>query len=176
MATRSAVQTAQPLRLEGAVIVFGVPPNLIEAAKPRFHRAADSIREAFSRRLGRTMKFKIEPAEDFTEISATVRPSGRSGGGGAPSGEAQRDESPLGEPPPDDETPDPGASSRQFTNPRSTSISPRPSTRATSTPARRPSGFSSNSSGRRSWRRNRATDADSAEPAVFGRMRAQVRG
>jgi DNA polymerase-3 subunit gamma/tau len=117
MATRTAVQTAQPLRLEGPVIVFGVPPNLIEAATPRFHRAADSIREAFSRRLGRTMKFKIAPAEDFTEISATVRPSGRSGGGGAPSGEARRDEPPLGEPPPDDETPDPGASSRQVHEP-----------------------------------------------------------
>ena len=77
MATRSAVQTAQPLRLEGEVIVFGVPPNLIDAAKPRFQRAADSIREAFSQRLGRTMKFKIEPADDFTAIGGAVKPGPR---------------------------------------------------------------------------------------------------
>jgi DNA polymerase-3 subunit gamma/tau len=112
MATRTAVQTAQPLRLEGHVIVFGVPPNLIEAAKPRFHRAADSIREAFSRRLGRTMKFKIAPAEDFTEISATVRGSGGASGpggrGGGRGGDPSRDEPPLGEPPPDDDPPDSG--------------------------------------------------------------------
>ena len=90
MATRSAVQTAQPLRLEGAVIVFGVPPNLIDAAKPRFQRAADSIREAFSHRLGRTMKFKIEPADDFTAIGGAVKPGPR-----------PRDEPPIGEPPAD---------------------------------------------------------------------------
>jgi DNA polymerase-3 subunit gamma/tau len=99
MATRTAVQTAQPLRLEDSVIVFGVPPNLIEAAKPRFHRAADSIREAFSRRLGRTMKFKITPADDFTNInaSAPAAKAARSGGRKA------ADEPPIGEPPPDDE-------------------------------------------------------------------------
>jgi DNA polymerase-3 subunit gamma/tau len=99
MATRTAVQTAQPLRLEGAVIVFGVPPNLIEAAKPRFHRAADSIREAFSRRLGRTMKFKIAPAEDFTAINATV-PAARAKQSPARS---RAEEPPIGEPPPDDD-------------------------------------------------------------------------
>jgi len=99
MATRTAVQTAQPLRLEGAVIVFGVPPDLIEAAKPRFHRAADSIREAFSRRLGRTMKFKITPADDFTAINATV-PGGRSI---TTASRPRQEEPPIGEPPPDDD-------------------------------------------------------------------------
>ena len=102
MATRTAVQTAQPLRLEGAVIVFGVPPNLIEAAKPRFHRAADSIREAFSRRLGRTMKFKIAPAEDFTAIDAAApRGAKRGGARGAGPDEPPIGEPPLGEPPPE---------------------------------------------------------------------------
>jgi hypothetical protein len=112
MATRAAVQTAQPLRLEGAVIVFGVPPNLIEAAKPRFHRAADSIREAFSRRLGQTMKFKITAAEDFTAINAGINAGASSSSPPAPAkragakrGAAPRadDEPPIGEPPPDDD-------------------------------------------------------------------------
>jgi DNA polymerase-3 subunit gamma/tau len=112
MATRTAVQTAQPLRLEGAVIVFGVPPNLIEAAKPRFHRAADSIREAFSRRLGQTMKFKITAAEDFTAINPGVNPGVNPSPAPAPAkragakrGAAPRveDDPPIGEPPPDDD-------------------------------------------------------------------------
>lgn len=64
VATRNAVQEAQPLRVEEDVIVFGVPPKLIEAAKPRFKREADTIRDALSERLGRKLRFNLVP-HDF---------------------------------------------------------------------------------------------------------------
>lgn len=66
VATRSAVQNAQPLRVDGDVIVFGVPPKLIEAAKPRFKKEADAIRAALADRLGRNLRFTLEPAEQFS--------------------------------------------------------------------------------------------------------------
>jgi DNA polymerase III subunit gamma/tau len=79
-ATRSAVQAAQPLRVDGDVIVFGVSPSLVEAARPRFKKEADTIRAALAERLGRSVKFNLVPAEDFTtgdagRARATVAPS-----------------------------------------------------------------------------------------------------
>jgi hypothetical protein len=44
---------------DGNVIVFGVPTALMEAAKPRFQRAATPIREALASRLGREPRFKL---------------------------------------------------------------------------------------------------------------------
>jgi DNA polymerase III subunit gamma/tau len=64
VATRNAVQEAQPLRVEKDVIVFGVPPKLIDAARPRFKREADTIRDALSERLGRKLRFNLVP-HDF---------------------------------------------------------------------------------------------------------------
>jgi hypothetical protein len=65
VATRSAVQNAQPLRVDGDIVVFGVPPGIIEAAKPRFKKEADTIRAALADRLGRSVRFNLEPAEEF---------------------------------------------------------------------------------------------------------------
>jgi hypothetical protein len=65
VATRSAVQNAQPLRVDGDIVVFGVPPRIIEAAKPRFKKEADTIRAALADRLGRSVRFNLEPAEEF---------------------------------------------------------------------------------------------------------------
>ncbi len=65
VATRSAVQEAQPLKVEGDVITFGVPPRLLEAANPRFRREADTIRSALSERLGRKARFTIVAHEGF---------------------------------------------------------------------------------------------------------------
>ncbi len=65
VATRSAVQNAQPLRVDDDVVVFGVPPAMIEAAKPRFKKEADTIRAALAHRLGRTVRFNLEPADEF---------------------------------------------------------------------------------------------------------------
>lgn len=66
VATRSAVQSAQPLRVDDDVLVFGVPPTMLEAARPRFKKEADTIRTALAERLGRSLKFTLEPAEQFS--------------------------------------------------------------------------------------------------------------
>jgi len=65
IATKSSVQDAQPIGIEdGNVIVFGVPSSTIEAAKPRFQRAATPIREALASRLGREPRFKLVVHDD----------------------------------------------------------------------------------------------------------------
>ncbi len=64
-ATRSAVQQAQPLRFEGDVLVFGVAPQMLGAARDRFRSQADIVREALTDKLGKRFKFKLEPAPQF---------------------------------------------------------------------------------------------------------------
>ena len=72
VATRSAVQEAQPLSVEGDVVTFGVSPRLIEAAKPRFRREADTIRNALSQRVGQSLRFNLIAHEGFSsERSST---------------------------------------------------------------------------------------------------------
>jgi hypothetical protein len=90
VATRSAVQAAQPLRVDDGVLVFGIPPSMIEAAKPRFKKEADTIRAALADRLGRNLKFTLEPAEQFSL-------------GGAP----RSAESPAADEPPPEIAPEP---------------------------------------------------------------------
>jgi DNA polymerase-3 subunit gamma/tau len=63
VATRSAVQQAQPIELKDDVITFAVPRGLIEAARPRFKREADTIRVALTERLGRKLKFQVIAGE-----------------------------------------------------------------------------------------------------------------
>jgi DNA polymerase-3 subunit gamma/tau len=65
-ATRSAVQNAQPVRFDGDVLVFGVAPELLAAARDRFKREADNVRDALAERLGRRFKFKLEPARELS--------------------------------------------------------------------------------------------------------------
>jgi DNA polymerase III subunit gamma/tau len=74
VATRSAVQEAQPLSVEGDVVTFGVSPRLIEAAKPRFRREADTIRDALSQRVGRSLRFNLIAHEGFTGASTSAAP------------------------------------------------------------------------------------------------------
>ncbi|HMG27748.1 MAG TPA: DNA polymerase III subunit gamma/tau [Acidimicrobiia bacterium] len=66
VATRSAVQEAQPLSVDGDVVTFGVSPRLIEAARPRFRREADTIREALSRHVGASLRFNLVEHEGFS--------------------------------------------------------------------------------------------------------------
>jgi DNA polymerase III subunit gamma/tau len=66
VATRSAVQEAQPLSVEGDVVTFGVSPRLIEAARPRFRREADTIREALSQQVGTNLRFNLVAHEGFS--------------------------------------------------------------------------------------------------------------
>ena len=72
VATRSAVQEAQPLSVDGDVVTFGVSPRLIEAAKPRFRREADTIRGALSERVGRNLRFNLIAHEGFSAPSTSA--------------------------------------------------------------------------------------------------------
>jgi DNA polymerase-3 subunit gamma/tau len=75
VATRSAVQEAQPLSVEGDVVTFGVSPRLIEAARPRFRREADTIRQALSQHVGTSLRFNLVAHEGFNgEPSASPPP------------------------------------------------------------------------------------------------------
>lgn len=74
-ATRASVQHAQPLRVEGEVVVFGVPPHLLSIARDRFKREADAVRAALAERLGRPMRFGLEAADDLSEPVPSVPPA-----------------------------------------------------------------------------------------------------
>jgi len=76
VATRSAVQEAQPLSVEGDVVTFGVSPRLIEAARPRFRREADVIRKALSRHVGASLRFNLVEHEGFSGEPSASAPSG----------------------------------------------------------------------------------------------------
>jgi hypothetical protein len=64
-ATRAAAQEAQPLSITDDVITFGVAPNMLANARPRFQKEADTIRDALSTRVGRRMKFLIVAHDGF---------------------------------------------------------------------------------------------------------------
>jgi hypothetical protein len=74
VATRSAVQEAQPLSVDGDVVTFGVSPRLIEAARPRFRREANTIRDALSRHVGTSLRFNLVPHEGFSGERAASAP------------------------------------------------------------------------------------------------------
>jgi DNA polymerase III subunit gamma/tau len=100
VATRSAVQEAQPLSVDADVIVFGVPPRLVEVAKPRFKRNAEAIREALSGRLGRSLRFTLV-AHDFAvpaDMSRDVGPSSPSDLSAPPPALSVVDDEELGDP------------------------------------------------------------------------------
>ncbi|HEY7105318.1 MAG TPA: DNA polymerase III subunit gamma/tau [Acidimicrobiia bacterium] len=64
-ATKAAAQEAQPIKLDGDVITFGVARSHFGNAEPRFKKEADNIRDALSSRLGRRMRFKLVAHEGF---------------------------------------------------------------------------------------------------------------
>jgi hypothetical protein len=73
VATRSAVSNAQPLRVDGDIVIFGVPPAVIEAARPRFKKEADTIRDALAQHLGRTVRFNLESTDQFSTGGGSSR-------------------------------------------------------------------------------------------------------
>jgi hypothetical protein len=87
-ATRAAAQEAQPLSIDEGVITFGVAPNMLANARPRFKKEADTIRDALSARLGRRMMFNLVPHDGFDA---------------APSRSSASRQPPPDEPPPEDE-------------------------------------------------------------------------
>ena len=60
---RASIQEAQPVRVDGNVIVFGVARSHIDTVKPKFQRDADAIRGAFIERLGGPPRFAFSPHE-----------------------------------------------------------------------------------------------------------------
>jgi DNA polymerase-3 subunit gamma/tau len=92
-ATRSAVQHAQPLRFDDDVLVFGVAPQMLGAARERFRSQAELVREALAARLGRRFKFKLEAAPEFAvdgpaeDGPAEEASDGDALGGDVPSGD-----------------------------------------------------------------------------------------
>jgi hypothetical protein len=56
---RSAIQEAQPIAVEGNVIIFGVSRTQMDNVKPRFQKEAHAIREQFIAQLGSPPKFKF---------------------------------------------------------------------------------------------------------------------
>jgi DNA polymerase-3 subunit gamma/tau len=92
-ATRSAVQNAQPVSFDGDVLVFGVPPEMLGAARERFKREADTVREALAGRLGKRFKFNLVADEQVSLSGSSGAPAA---GGPAPA------------PAPDDGTAPPG--------------------------------------------------------------------
>jgi DNA polymerase-3 subunit gamma/tau len=72
-ATRAAVQPAQPVRVDGDVVTFGVAPGLVEAARPRFKKEADTIRAALAARLGCSVKFTLVASEAFATVGDADR-------------------------------------------------------------------------------------------------------
>lgn len=72
---RSVLQEAQPLRLEGDVVVFGAPPAAIARVKPRLKQEAGAIRAAFAERIGLPPRFRVVAHEGFSaEIDLRTEP------------------------------------------------------------------------------------------------------
>ena len=108
VATRSAVQEAQPLSVEGDVVTFGVSPRLIEAARPRFRREADTIRDALSQQVGTNLRFNLVAHEGFGgERTASAQPA-------PPVAEPEEHDDIVTEP--DESTAPPGVESASPTN------------------------------------------------------------
>ncbi len=60
---RASVQEAQPVAVDGNVVVFGVARTHIDAVRPKFQKNADAIRDVFIAELGSPPRFKFTPHE-----------------------------------------------------------------------------------------------------------------
>ena len=60
---KTSIMEAQPVRVDGNVIVFGVARTHIDIVRPKFQKDADAIREAFIRELGAAPRFSFAPHE-----------------------------------------------------------------------------------------------------------------
>ncbi len=60
---KTSIMEAQPVRVDGNVIVFGVARTHIDIVRPKFQKDADAIREAFIRELGSAPRFSFAPHE-----------------------------------------------------------------------------------------------------------------
>jgi DNA polymerase III subunit gamma/tau len=115
--SRRALQDFQPIGVDDDVVLFGIAPHLLDAAKPRFHKEAQTIRTELTSRLGRGIRFKLVGHEGFTSVNAAApaqanpapvrkRAPSRRAPGPSPDAEdptiaERRAEPPLPEPPPE---------------------------------------------------------------------------
>ena len=96
---RAAIQEAQPIAVEGNVIIFGVSRTQMDNVKPRFHKEAHAIREKFIEQLGSPPKFKFA-VHTWTGANGEPARAPRSGPT-LEAGDLDADPGPD-EPPPDD--------------------------------------------------------------------------
>jgi DNA polymerase-3 subunit gamma/tau len=68
----ASVQQANPIGLDGDVVLFGVPPGQLTAVQRQFKNNADEIRALLEQRLGTRVRFKLV-AHDF-DAPGALRP------------------------------------------------------------------------------------------------------
>src|SRR5205823_11813281 len=68
----ASVQHANPIGIEGDVVVFGVPQGQLTAVQRQFKNNADEIRALLEQRLGTRVRFKLV-AHDF-DAPGALRP------------------------------------------------------------------------------------------------------
>lgn len=83
---RAAIQDAQPISVEGSVVIFGVPPKRLDAIRKRFQSEADTIRASLAAGLGGVPQFKLR-AHDF-DAPGALRPAPAGATGSATTGSA----------------------------------------------------------------------------------------
>jgi DNA polymerase III subunit gamma/tau len=66
---RAGIQDAQPIALDGGIVVFGVPKVRLDAINERFRKEAAVIKDAFAGRLGTAPRFQLR-AHDFSRVDA----------------------------------------------------------------------------------------------------------
>jgi DNA polymerase-3 subunit gamma/tau len=66
---RAGIQDAQPIALDGGIIVFGVPKARLDAINERFRKEAAAIKDAFAGKLGAPPRFQLR-AHDFSRADA----------------------------------------------------------------------------------------------------------
>ena len=81
---RAAIQDAQPISVEGSVVIFGVPPKRLDAIRNRFQSEADTIRTSLAAGLGGVPQFKLR-AHDF-DAPGALRPAAAGATGAATAG------------------------------------------------------------------------------------------
>jgi DNA polymerase III subunit gamma/tau len=71
-ATRGAIGGAVPVRIDGDVLIFGVAPELLVAAKPRFKSSADKVRDALVVKVKFNFKLNLEAAPHLSVAEPRV--------------------------------------------------------------------------------------------------------
>ena len=65
-ATRGVIGGAVPVRIDGDVLIFGVAPELLGAAKSRFKSSADKVRDALAVKVKFNFKLNLEAASHLS--------------------------------------------------------------------------------------------------------------